>query len=170
MPFLGLNFGGATNIVDPDDAAEKSHVAYGGTVSWLRDGVLGFEVDFGYSPGFFERGVEPPLVASSSVTTLMVNVVVAAPRRWTGYSLRPYASGGFGAMRVRIEDVLDLLPVKTTLPAVDVGGGVLGFFTDRVGVRWDLRYFRGAKTEEGVSFGSTKLTVWRMSIAMVVRY
>jgi hypothetical protein len=106
------------------------------------------------------------------VTTLVGNVVFAVPRRWTGYSLRPYASGGFGAMRVNIEDVLNLFRVETTLPAVNVGGGVLGAIGDRFGVRWDIRYLRGARgaEESGVSFGSTKLSFWRGSMALLIKY
>ncbi len=172
MPFIALDFAGDTNVVDLEDAAPEKHFSFGGTVTLLGDGVLGFEGDFGYAPGFFERGIDPPLVTSSSVTTLVANVVVAVPRRWTGYSLRPYVSGGFGAMRVSIEDVLNLFRVTTTLPALNVGGGALGAIGDRFGVRWDIRYLRGARgaDESGVSFGSTKLSFWRASMALLIRY
>lgn len=173
MPFVSLTFNGATTLVDLDNAAGDTRVAYGGAVSYLGTGVLGVEVDFGYSPGFFEGKRASSLITSSHVLTLMGNVVLTTPISWTNLSLRPYLSGGFGAMRATTDDVLNLFKVQSTLLGLNAGGGALGFFTERTGVRWDIRYFksdRGAADTNAVGFGRPQLSFWRASIALVLRY
>ena len=72
-------------------------------------------------------------------------------------------------MYARSEDELDVLTVSRKLAALDVGGGVTGFFTNRVGVSWDVRYFRsvGAGGNNGLSFGNEHLSFWRAMMAGV---
>jgi hypothetical protein len=57
--------------------------------------------------------------------------------------------------------------------AVDVGGGVQGFLTNRIGVGWDVRRFNGiSKASEpgATTTGRTQLSFWRASMALVIRY
>ena len=78
-------------------------------------------------------------------------------------------------MRARIDDFLSALPVTSSLPAMDVGGGVNGFLSERVGLSWEARYFRsvGGKPLRGVSVdpeeASERLSFWRASMALVIR-
>jgi hypothetical protein len=110
------------------------------------------------------------LVLGSSVTTVTGNLIVAFPRRWTQYTLRPYIVGGGGLMRVHIDDVSGILTVQSSLAAMDVGGGVTGFVTDRVGVCWDLRYFRSfGGDSRGFSIGNEQLSYWRAMMAVAIR-
>jgi hypothetical protein len=49
----------------------------------------------------------------------------------------------------------------------------MGFISDRTGLKWDLRYFRNIKSDEGASgvgFGTPSLSFWRLSMAVVLRY
>lgn len=173
MPFVSVTFGGDTSLIDLEQAADDTKVGYGAAVSWLGAGVLGVEVDFGYSPGFFEGDASPPQVISSRVLTLMGNVVVAAPLSWTNQSLRPYVSGGLGAMRASSRDAFDVFRVDSTMFALNAGGGVVGMITDRTGVRWELRYFKNVRGSEGTSdvgFGTPQLRFWRVSMALVRKY
>jgi Outer membrane protein beta-barrel domain len=172
MPFAGLKFGADTDIVDPDQAIGNKKPVYGVTVALVTNGLFGVEADVGYIPGFFEADRNPPQVSSSSVFTGMGNAVISVPKRWTGYSLRPYVSGGLGIIKVQKEDVLDVVPVNRNLVGWNVGGGAIGELNDRVGVRWDLRYFRTVqRTSEdtSISFGSERLSFWRGSIAFLIR-
>lgn len=172
MPFIGVTFGGETNFVDLEQAAGATKRVYGGSVGVLGAGVVGLEIDFGYSPGFFEREDGSRLIVASRVTTLMGNVIIAAPLRWTRESLRPYFVAGLGLMRPRIDDVLDVFEVKSNLLGLDLGGGVIGFFTERTGVRFDLRHFRNLSEEDaggGLGFGATHLSFWRASAGVVLR-
>ena len=168
-PFVGATFGGSTTLFDLDQAAGESKFTVGANAVLLGE-FLGVEADLGHTPGFFERKTQH-LIVGSRVTTLTGNVVLALPKRLAQYSLRPYVVGGAGIMYARSEDVTDVLTVSRTLAALDVGGGVTGFFTNRVGVSWDVRYFRsmGAGSNTGLSFGNEQLSFWRAMMAGVIR-
>ena len=168
-PFLGLTFGGGTTFFDLERAAGGANAVIGFNTVLIGE-LLGVEADFGYGPGFFQRG-DLHLVTRSSVTTLTGNVVIALPRRLSEFTLRPYFVGGAGLAESRINDSTQVLRVRSTLPAVDLGGGVTGFLSDRIGLSWDVRHFRtfGGKTA-GVSFGREQLSFWRANMALVFRY
>jgi hypothetical protein len=170
-PFIGVAFGGSTTLVDLEHAATGPHMVFGVTGGLLGE-ILGLEADFSVSPGFFETG-RRHLVTQGSVTTFTGGVVLAFPRSLTEYTLRPYVAGGVGLMRVRIDDSFDVLQVSTTLPAFNVGGGVIGYLTDSVGVSWDVRRLQsiGRKVEgRGFSFGREELSFWRANMALAIRY
>jgi Outer membrane protein beta-barrel domain len=167
-PFVGVTFGGATTFVDLEKAVGKPNPAIGVGGTLLGE-VLGIEGDLSWAPGFFQTGRQK-LVVGSSVATGTVNLVVAMPRRFARYSLRPYAVAGGGFMHVRSEDIRKLLPVRNTESTIDIGGGATGFLTNRIGVNWDVRYFRSLGGPPiGLSFGTEKLRFWRASMAAVVR-
>jgi hypothetical protein len=169
-PFIGATFGGDTTFVDFDRAAGKPNITFGVTAAWLGE-VFGFDVDFADAPGFFQSG-DQSLILSSRVTTLTGNIVVAAPRRLTEYALRPYFSGGGGLMRVRIDDSFHLLPISEVMPGFDVGGGAIGFLTNRVGIGWELRRFQtvGRVQDPAISLGGARLSFWRATMALTYRY
>jgi hypothetical protein len=170
-PFLGVTFGGGTTLVDLEHAAGKPNVAIGVSGALLGE-TIGVEADLEYAPGFFQSGSQH-LVLQSSVITLTGNLVVALPRHLAEYTLRPYVVGGVGLIRARSEDALGVLSVASVLPALDVGGGVTGPLTDRIGIGWDLRYFRslGGKADvRGLSFGAERLSFWRANMALSIRY
>jgi hypothetical protein len=166
--FLGVTFGGGTTFVDLENAVGRANPAIGGGATWIGQ-VFGVEGELTYAPGFFQTGRQE-LVVGSSVTSGTVNLIVAMPRKVSGYSLRPYAVGGGGLMHVRIEDLFELLPVRNTVSTVDFGGGVTGFLTNRIGVNWDVRYFRSiGGPPAGLSFSTERLSFWRASMGLVVR-
>jgi hypothetical protein len=167
-PFVGVDFGATTTFTDLDHVAGKPHATFGASGLVLGQ-VFGVEGDISFSPGFFQASKEQ-LVLGSSVTTVTGNLIVAFPRRWTQYTLRPYIVGGGGLMRVHIDDVSGIFTVQSSLAAIDVGGGVTGFLTDRVGVCWDVRYFRSLNGESrGFSIGNEQLSYWRAMMAVAIR-
>lgn len=172
-PFLGVKFGGSTNLVgDLEGAAGKVMLPVGIATVFLGD-VVGVEADLGYNPGFFQR--DSTNVLSSSVTTLTGNVTVGLPRRVTEYTLRPYFVGGVGLMRARTTTrVPGVLELSRNLSAFDLGGGVTGFVTPRVGVSWDVRHFRTIQGEAGsgttIDGGPEQLSFWRAYMALAIRY
>jgi hypothetical protein len=174
--FIGATFGGGTNIVDPADPIPrgKANLILGGSGVFLGE-MFGVEVDVGDVPGFFDSD-SSPLVLGSRVTTITGNIVVAAPRRMTEYSLRPYIVGGGGLMRVRTLTSLNVFDVSTFLPTLDVGAGVVGFLTDRAGVCWEIRRFQSVgrgigSSANGLSFGEEEqLSFWRATMAIAIRY
>ena len=168
-PFLGVTFGGRTTFFDLERAAGDPNLVVG-LNSVLLGELIGIDVDVGYAPGFFQSGGQH-LVARSSATTLTGNVVIALPRHLAEFTLRPYFVGGAGVVQARINDPSKVLSVSSTLPAVDLGGGVTGFLSDRIGVSWDVRHFRsfGGKARN-LSFGREQLSFWRANMALVFRY
>jgi hypothetical protein len=168
-PFFGVTYGGTTTFVDLEHAAGHSNPAIGITGVWLGE-VFGIEADFGRAPGFFERNNQG-LVTGTSATTLTGNIIVALPRRLAEYSLRPYFVGGAGAMFVHIDDAYGDPLIARSLKAMDLGGGVTGFLTKRIGLSWDVRYFRSIDRtfESGLSLGSEQLSFWRANMAVAIR-
>ena len=177
-PFLGVSFGGGTTFADPEQAVGEPNISLGFTGALLGD-IFGVEADFGYTPGVFQSGDFPVLnpgtdldERGSRVTTLTGNFVVALARQLAQYTLRPYVVAGLGVMHVKNREVSGGLTFARTLPVFDVGGGATGFLSDRVGLNWDLRYFRSFGGDEplGVAFDSERLSFWRASMALAIRY
>ena len=172
-PFLGAAYGGNTTFLTyvPVPGVEQrnhGHTAFGVSGLWLSE-IFGLEGDVGHTSGFFE-GSDAPLVIDSGVTTATGNVVVAMPRRLAQYTLRPYLVGGAGVMHIRF-DTVGGLQALSNLQAMDLGAGVTGFLTRRVGLSWDVRYFRSIDRtrEQGSSFGSEHLSFWRVNMAVAIR-
>ncbi|MEO8258248.1 MAG: hypothetical protein ABI868_12950 [Acidobacteriota bacterium] len=180
-PFFGVSFAGTTTLLDVENAAGSANRVYGISGQLLGE-VFGVEGDFGFAPGFFSGGDDDGVVGCrasatrcvlrSSVKTFTGNIVIAIPRHLTTYTLRPYFVGGAGLMWAISEPVFGLTGVSSRLPAVDVGGGVTGFLTRRIGIGWDVRYFRsvGSKSEPFQSFGPEQLSFWRANMAIAIRY
>lgn len=168
-PFIGVTYGGATTFLDSEHAVGHSNISLGASGTLLGE-IFGVEADFGYGPGFFERGGQQ-LVTGSSVETLTGNVVVALPRHLAEYTLRPYFVGGAGAMFVHVDDAFGNPFIARSLKAMDLGGGVTGFLTNRVGISWDVRYFRSIDRtfESGLSLSSEQLSFWRANMAVAIR-
>jgi hypothetical protein len=170
-PFVGATFGGGTTFVDPEEAIGKPHLAIGVSAVFLGE-ILGTEIDVFDAPGFFESG-DRNLVHVSHVATFSGNLVLAAPRRLTEYFLRPYIVGGATMMLVRTTTSLSVFDVSTVRPAFDLGGGVLAFVTNKIGVSGDIRRFQtvgGNSGSAGLSFGDEHLSFWRATMAVVIRY
>ena len=178
-PFFGMNWGGTAEFTDfagdfEDEFEQKMN--FGASLSWMGAGALGFEVDFGYSPNFFQNttGDDDFEFGDSNVTTLMANLKVGVPiGGQTGGGIRPYASGGLGLIKSRIDDPDDLFELDSTDWGFNVGGGVTGFFSDNFGLQGDVRYFRSLQDNEpddefDLALGS--LNFWRGTVGLVFRF
>jgi hypothetical protein len=172
-PFAGGVFAGDTTFVDLEQTASSAHFTFGVSAGWLSDQILGFEGDLAFTPNFWERGdAATNVIVGSNLYTLSGNVLVAVPLSVTQYSLRPYLTGGFGMIHAAYEDLIREFPLDTELPAMTVGGGAIGFVTERTGVRFDLRHVRSLDREEDALTGDrrTKLRFWRATVGVVLRY
>jgi hypothetical protein len=170
-PFIGQTFAGSTTLLDPEGATDRAHRHYGASVALIGDGLIGVEGLFLVTPSFFQRPSpvpEAPQVPSSYEMALMGNVVLTAPRRWNEYGLRPLVSGGLGLLRSIGGD--PEVPVRLNAIGYNVGGGAVGFLTDRVGLRFDLRYFRMHPTDyELVIVPPARLSYWTFSVGVAIR-
>ena len=178
-PMVGLTFAGKTTIFDPDEGTGKRHPSLSGSVAALGSGIIGAEGIFEFTPRFFQSGDDSvlftpgqrnTLVESSHALSLMGNVVVTAPKKWTEYFLRPFVSGGFGLLRVSKREALDIFPTTLNLPGYNIGGGAVGFLTRNTGVRFDLRYYSTIRgTDRGPAFGEVRVRYMTLSIGLVIR-
>lgn len=177
-PYVGFNFGGNADFGefdDFDDEVEK-RVNFGASLAWMGAGIAGFELDFGWTPNFFEDTVGPGdfEFGDSNVTTLMANLVLGIPvGGQEGPGIRPYVAGGAGLLRSHIDggDFFDDLDTNDF--GVNVGGGLHGFFTDNVGVRADVRYFRSLNEDEPDDFLDLSLAefdFWRATLGLTIRF
>ena len=173
IPFVGAKLAGHTNIVDPGSPQEPAGATkstFGMSGALLGDGFVGLEADFEHTAHFFERGTRG-LIAQSNVTTLTGNLIVAVPRRVTQDSLRPYLVSGVGLMHAYIQTQANVFNTNSNLLGLDVGGGVIGFISPRAGVRFELRHFKNlSKDDAAITFGSTRLSFWRLTAGLVLRY
>lgn len=177
-PFVGWNFGSSADVTGAGgpgfkDKFEKK-IDYGASLMAMGAGPIGFEIDFGYSPNFFETsttGSGFQFASSSNVTTLMGNLVIGAKSG----PVRPYVVGGVGLLRTNVQDVGEVFDVNTKNDfGLDVGGGVMGFFSENVGLRGDVRYFRGFRgtsdsdNATGIALGD--FSFWRGSLGVSFKF
>ena len=76
-------------------------------------------------------------------------------------------------MRVRTTTSLNVFDVSSVITALDDGVGVVGFLTNRIGVCWDVRRFQSVGSNTGtvgLSFGDERLSFWRATMAVAIRY
>jgi len=164
-PSVGVYFGQTSTFPAPGSSGGPSRFGLGITGA-LVGNVLGIEADLGRRTAFFPGSGNGGNVLGSSVTTLTGNVTVALPKRLVEYTLRPYFVGGAGLMTVRIDQFNNLFDISKNLNAIDVGGGVTGFLTNRIGLNWEVRHFRSI----GESQGPPELSFWRANMALAIRY
>lgn len=174
-PFIGGNFGGNADFgdfPDEDDEVER-RLDFGATLGWNAN-VVGWEVDLGWSPNFFEdtAGDRNFDFGDNNVTTLMGNFLLSAP---PGSGFRPYASAGLGLIRANVHSATGLFDdLSTNDLGVNLGGGINANFSDRFGVRGDLRYFRAVQDDEvdndldDLTLGS--FDFWRGTVGLTFRW
>lgn len=143
-PTVGANFGGdaggTLRGATTGAVTEGSKINFGAAAGWMGKGVVGVEEDFSYSPDFFGNGGN---LDKSRVITLMTNLIVGAPiGGQRGGGIRPYVSGGVGLVNRDIKFVNGVGNFSANDAGFDLGAGIMAYFADNVGVRFDYRYFR----------------------------
>ncbi|HEY2432699.1 MAG TPA: outer membrane beta-barrel protein [Vicinamibacterales bacterium] len=175
-PFVGWNAGGSADVNGSDGstrASEFEHKAdYGVSIAGMGKGIIGAEFDFGYSPNFFSTTTDANGFAFSSgnnVATLTGNLIVGAPVGGHGAQIRPYAVGGLGLIRSNVGATGFFDATTANDFGFDVGAGLAGFFTQNIGLRGDVRYFRSFNgSNNGV--GLSNFHFWRTSIGVSFKF
>jgi hypothetical protein len=158
-PWAGTQFGSNIN---------NGRAGFGINAGGMGAGVVGGEVDFGFSPSFF--GTQNDF-GHNTVLDLMGNLILGVPIGGTqGAGVRPYVAGGVGLIRTQIDGGAVFHPSTTNNQwGWDAGAGVMGYFNDHVGARGDVRYFRNITGDriQDIDFGN--LHWWRLSVGLVIR-
>lgn len=162
-PLVGFDFGGDSGCQTASGCEEKSSnigVAFG------RLGGVGYEGELAFARNFF--GETPG--TSSSVLTFMNNLLIA-PKIGP---VRPYVLFGVGLIKTRVEFTAPgLTELSNNNFGWDMGGGVMVFFGDHIGVRGDLRRFKTFESEGLISvlpLGDEKLSFNRAAGAIVFAF
>lgn len=129
-PFAGVTFNG-------DSAGNQPT---GGASVLFMGPVAGLELEFGFTPDFYDDNEAfGENFGDSNVTTLSANVVVGVGRG----PVRPYVTGGAGLLRSFVDSAGDLFDdVSSNDFGLNGGGGIIVMFNEHVGLRGDVRYFR----------------------------
>src|SRR5216684_111567 len=90
-PWVGTQFG---------SDIDHGRTAFGVTAGGMGAGIIGGEVDFGYSPSFFGTAND---FGHNTVIDVMGNIIVGIPVGGTsGGGVRPFLTGGIGLIRTQI--------------------------------------------------------------------
>ncbi|HET7746740.1 MAG TPA: outer membrane beta-barrel protein [Vicinamibacteria bacterium] len=147
---------------------DESHTTYGGTIAFMGDSAWGLEIEGTYTPDFFGED-EAFDFTDNNVTTLMASVLLGTG----GDGGRLYLSAGAGLLKSRVADADEFFDVDSTDFGVSAGVGGMAFFSDRFGVRGDVRYFRNLADPESddefdIDFGD--FSYWRATGGLVLRF
>jgi opacity protein-like surface antigen len=162
-PLLGYDFGGDSSC--PEIAGcEDKNLNIGAGLGTLNT-IAGFELEVSYAKNFF--GEAPGF--NSSVLTLMGNLIIGPQLG----PVRPYATGGLGLIKSHVSTDPDALLDSTNNDfGWNIGGGVMVFLSENIGVRGDIRHFHSFQDLEILNFplSDTKLDFGRASAALVFRF
>lgn len=174
-PGVGVNVAQDSTIGLPQPGGSIGRISWGANTALIGN-ILGVETDFSRRSGLVPSAQQGAgIVKGSSVTTLTGNVILTLPSHLVEYTLRPYFVAGAGLMAVRIDyQQADAFDISLNMKATDLGGGVTGFLTKRIGLNWDLRRFRTFGGGPALSLlrsqGSPQLSFWRAQMALAIRY
>jgi opacity protein-like surface antigen len=161
-PYVGSLFGGDLSDGKP---------SYGATAAFMGGGIFGAELGFNYAPDFISETLTSP---KHSHMSLMGNLIVGIPVGGdSGIGVRPYVTGGAGLFRATADESDFFDSITSNDFAVNFGGGVMAFFSEHVGVRGDLRYFRNLTDDDpdgGVDFELGNLNFWKWDIGAAFRF
>lgn len=158
-PFAGATFRG-------DSAGERLS---GGVSVLFMGAVAGLEIEAGFTPDFFGEGELFDFDTDGNVTSLSANLLLgigAGP-------VRPYATGGVGLLRSRITSAGNLFDdVSENDLGVNAGAGLMVFFSEHVGLRGDVRYFRSLQDIDvgDLSVGLGNLDFWRAYAGVTFKF
>jgi opacity protein-like surface antigen len=177
-PFVGVNFGGSTDDRFVDAVNDNSKVNWGVALGYMGGGVIGFEEELSYTPKFFAPGGTPSgTVGQVNVITLMSNLIIGIPiGGQSGGGFRPYVVGGVGLFRTDIDRVSTFFKASKNDFGFNLGGGVMGYFADHIGIRLDVRYFRNLNASDqadnpiGIAISRGNLNFLRGAAGLVLRF
>jgi len=166
-PNIGGGFGG--------DASGREHLTWGASIGWMGAGIIGWEADLAYTPEFFESDDDDlDLIENSNVTSFMANVLLGVPvGGQTGGGFRPYFSGGVGVLQRSVQGTDDLFDVDNSEFGFNLGAGAMGFMTDHVGFRGDIRYYRSLEDpseDNEFDIGVGNFDFWRGTAGITFRW
>lgn len=149
------------------DLSDNTRGTYGGALTFMGDGAFGFEVEGAYTPDFF--GDSDVAFANNNVSSLMANILIGANMGPRG---KIFLTVGGGVLKTQVADVDEFFEIDNTDFGASAGLGAIGYFSDHVGVRGDIRYFRnfGEETNGDFDFEFGDFGFWRGTGGLAIRF
>ena len=164
-PFIGYNFSGDAGCQQITNCTDKK-VDWGVSVGALGS-LVGVEAEFGYTKDFFGESSDQ----TSNVLTVMGNFMVA-PKIGP---VQPYGVIGVGLIRTSVEATATNSSSDKNQLGWDGGGGLIVFFSQHVGVRGEVRYYRSFQILDLTQFpnvpaSQSKLDYGRVGAGVVFKF
>jgi len=161
-----------TTLDSPSPTGNGTRAGFG--VSFGNAGkIVGFETDLAYQPELVDSTANR--LAKSRVIVFSGNVLVGP----TIGRIKPYGAVGAGNLNLNVTSLSSLVvpnpaSVSNNYLTINFGGGVMGYFSDHLGVRGDLRYFRAygfdASAFENAGLTFNQFTFWRANVGLAIRF
>lgn len=170
-PFLAVNFGGDAGGTFNNNVRDRNRATFGANVGFMSGGIFGVELDVAYTKNFYGEGA---VVGDNSLLTVMPALIVGIPvGGQQGPGIRPYATAGVGMIRRELNisgfDVFDGSDL-----AYSLGFGVMGYFSNHVGLRADYKFFRNFEVDEvgltNIDFHRGTFDFSRAAIGVLFRF
>jgi hypothetical protein len=165
-PFIG------TTLTSPTSTGTSTKPGFG--VSFGSVGrVVGFDTEFAFYPEVIDNSANA--LAKSRVVSISGGPLIGP----TIGPVKPYFALGAGNLNLNVTSIASVVvpspeSVSNNYFTFNLGGGVMGFFTDHLGARGDLRYYRafGIKFEdlEETGLALDKFNFWRASFGIVAKF
>jgi hypothetical protein len=165
-PFVG------TTLSSPTATGSTTKPGFGVAFGGLGT-IVGGETEIAYYPEVIDNSANA--LAKNRVVSFSGGLLLGP----TIGAVKPYVALGVGDLHLDVTKLSTLVvpnpeSVSKDYFTFNVGGGVFGFFTDHLGVRGDLRYFRafGIKVEDLQSTGLVldHFNFWRASAGFVAKF
>jgi opacity protein-like surface antigen len=162
-PFIGYNFGGDAGCPEITNCEDK-RTDYGVSFGALGS-IVGFEAELGYTKNFFGE----TSTQTSNVLTFMGNFMLA-PKIGP---VQPYGLAGLGLIRTSVEGLGTTSDQNQF--GWDLGGGLMVFFGEHIGVRGDVHYYHAFQVLEflnlpALGLGEKKLDYGRAAVGVVFKF
>ena len=170
-PFWAVNFGGDAGGTFNNNVSDRNRTTNGVAVGFMGGGILGFELDVAYTDKFYGEGA---VVGDNSLLTVMPAVIMGVPiGGQQGPGIRPYATAGVGIIRRELSisgvDVFDGSDM-----AYSLGFGVMGYFSNHVGLRADYKFARKFEVDDvsltNIDFHQGAFDFSRAAIGLLFRF
>jgi hypothetical protein len=163
-----------TTVNSPSATANRTSAGFG--VAFGRLGqIAGTESEIAYYPELI--GNPNGGLLRHRVFTFSQNFLIGP----TIGRVKPYGDIGFGDLLLNVSSIASLAGVSAdgssvfnNYFAINAGGGLMAFFTKKLGVRGDVRYFKAFGFDPS-SFASSELAItefdfWRASIGLAFKF
>jgi len=164
-PFIGYNYGGDAGCPAITNC-EAKNLNWGVAVGALGS-VVGVEFEFSDTDNFYGETD----VTKTRVTTLMGNFLLA-PKFGP---IQLYGLAGLGLLKSKVEATGGIAVDEDQDDfGYDLGGGLMVFFGEHVGARFDARYFQSFDALQMIGLGDlrddNKLNFSRFSAGVVFKF